>query len=371
MATISPRTRSDGSVAYTAQIRIKRGGKVIHSESETFDRRQAAVIWAKMRETELAKPGALDALKAPDPTLAEAIDKYISESRRDIGRTKEQVLRAIKAAPLGALRCSAVDSTAIVSFCRDLNVKPQTVGNYLAHLAAVFAVARPAWNYQLNQVAMDDSRIVAKKLGLTSRSISRERRPSLDEIDSVLSHFTRSRSKYVNSVDMAKVTGFALFSTRRLGEIVRITWKDLDEAGSRIMVRDMKHPGEKIGNDQWCDLPTEALRIIQSMPRTSDRIFPWSDDAIGAQFTRAIKFLEIDDLNFHDLRHEGISRLFEMGWNIPHVAAVSGHRSWNSLKRYTHLRQTGDKYDGWKWLAVLAPETAKPSAPARHLSIVA
>jgi integrase len=59
-------------------------------------------------------------------------------------------------------------------------------------------------------------------------------------------------------------------------------------------------------------------------------------------------------LHFHDLRHEGISRLFEVGRSIPQVAAVSGHRSWQSLQRYAHLRQTGDKYAGWKWLAVVS-----------------
>lgn len=41
-----------------------------------------------------------------------------------------------------------------------------------------------------------------------------------------------------------------------------------------------------------------------------------------------------------------------MGWTIPHAAAVSGHRSWSSLKRYTRLRQTGDKYANWKWLKI-------------------
>ncbi|MGA8419323.1 MAG: tyrosine-type recombinase/integrase, partial [Pseudolabrys sp.] len=59
------------------------------------------------------------------------------------------------------------------------------------------------------------------------------------------------------------------------------------------------------------------------------------------------------DLRFHDLRHEGISRLFEMGRTIPQAAAVSGHRSWTSLKRYTHIRQTGDKYKNWKWLPIV------------------
>jgi integrase len=88
------------------------------------------------------------------------------------------------------------------------------------------------------------------------------------------------------------------------------------------------------------------------MPKR-ERLFPYSTDAISAAFTRACKFLEIPNLRFHDLRHDGVSRLFEIGTSIPHAAAVSGHRSWTSLKRYTHLRQTGDKYAGWKWSDVV------------------
>lgn len=118
----------------------------------------------------------------------------------------------------------------------------------------------------------------------------------------------------------------------------------------RVMVRDMKNPGEKIGNDVWCDLPAPALRIIKAQPRIADEIFPYSAGAMSAAFTRACAFLEIEDLHFHDLRHEGTSWLFETGYNIPHAAAVTGHRSWTSLKRYTQLRQRGDKFAGWTWL---------------------
>jgi integrase len=101
------------------------------------------------------------------------------------------------------------------------------------------------------------------------------------------------------------------------------------------------------------ELPPEALAIIRSMPREAKEIFPYYTDAISAGFTRACKVLGIQDLRFHDLRHGGISRLFEMGRTIPQAAAVSGHRSWTSLKRYTHIRQTGDKYAEWKWLSAL------------------
>lgn len=112
----------------------------------------------------------------------------------------------------------------------------------------------------------------------------------------------------------------------------------------------MKHPGDKKGNGVFCDLPPEATAIIESMPRTEKEIFPRSVHAVSAAFTRACKILGIDDLHFHDLRHDGVSRLFEMGKTIPQAASVSGHRSWSNLKRYSHLRQTGDKYADRKWL---------------------
>ena len=44
------------------------------------------------------------------------------------------------------------------------------------------------------------------------------------------------------------------------------------------------------------------------------------------------------DLRFHDLRHEAVSRLFEIGLNPMEVASISGHKTLQMLKRYTHLR---------------------------------
>ena len=152
---------------------------------------------------------------------------------------------------------------------------------------------------------------------------------------------------------MHKLIAYAIFSTRRQDEIVRATWANLDETNKRLLVKDMKHPGQKRGNDVWVDLPGEALAIIKTMPKGDGAIFPYTANAISAAFTRACQFLKIEDLHFHDLRHDGVSRLFEMGWDIPHVALVSGHRSWSSLQRYSHIRQAGDKYAGWKWLPLV------------------
>ncbi|MDK3073791.1 site-specific integrase [Sedimentitalea sp. JM2-8] len=347
MGTITK--RKDGSHSYRARVRVMREGSVYH-ETMTFDRRAAASTWMKKRERELARPGAIDALSASDPPLSKAIDRYTQETVKEIGRTKAQVLKSIKTHPIADLPCSTIKSKDIIEFLQSLTAQPQTVGNYASHLASIFAIARPMWDFQLDDREMRDAITVARRMGIISRSAQRDRRPTLDELDRLLEHFIERRKKVPQAMPMHKVIVFALFSTRRQAEITRLTWDDFEEKHKRVLVRDMKHPGEKLGNDTWVDLPEEAIRIIESMPRRKQEIFPYSPDATTANFTRACKLLGIEDLHFHDLRHEGISRLFEMGWNIPHVAAVSGHRSWVSLKRYAHIRDSGDKYAKWDGL---------------------
>jgi integrase len=352
MATIVPRKRRDGSTGYLAQIIVKRQGKVVHQESQTFDRRQAAAAWSVRREDELRKPGALGR-RADDPKLTDVIERYVAESEKQIGRTKAQVLRKIKDYDIAELRCSEIRSADIVAFAQALPVKPQTKANYMSHLAAIFAVARPMCNYPLDQQAMKDAFVVAKRMGITSKAASRDRRPTIDELDQLMAHFGDIKVRRPSAIPMQRIVPFALFSTRRQDEIVRIQWSDYQAAqnaqSARVMIRDMKNPGDKAGNNVWCDLPPEAAACVETMPRRDDRIFPYSTDVISAAFTRACQVLGIDDLHFHDLRHEGISRLFEMGLSIPQVASVSGHRSWSSLKGYSHLRQAGDKYANWKW----------------------
>lgn len=364
MGTIVPRKGKGGKISYRAQIVRKQNGTIVLRESETFSQKAAAKAWLDKRETALREPGALERVRKGDPPLRDVINRYIAEAGK-IGKTKKQVLETIcDGFAIADAKCREISSTHIVEFAQTLqktrDITPQTVGNYLSHLAAIFSIARPAWGYPLDSAAMSDAFLVAKKLKLTRKSRQRERRPTLDELDKLMVHFGAIKARRPDSTPMQKIIVFAIFSTRRQEEITRLRPTDYEpachEQPGRVLVRAMKHPGDKEGNDMWCDLPPEAAAIIETMP-TGERIFPHSTDAIGAAFTRACLTLGIntedmpDDqrLHFHDLRHDGVSRLFEIGWSIPKVAAVSGHRSWSSLKRYTHLRHVGDKYAGWKW----------------------
>jgi integrase len=361
MGTITSRKRKDNSIAYTAQIRINRDGKTVYQESQTFDRKQIAQAWIKRRETELAAPGAIERANRKGATIKEMIDRYLDEYEvlRPLGKTKRATLKATGDTWIGEILDSALTSQHLVEYAQwrmsdaGGGVKAQTVGNDLSHLGAVLSVARPAWGYLVDPYAMSDARKVLRKLGANMKSRERNRRPTLDELDKIMGHYFEMQDRGNAQIDMPKVTTFAIFSTRRQEEITRIRWDDLDEHRQAVLVRDMKNPGQKIGNDVWCHLPDEAWAILHTMPRVAKEIFPYNASSISASFTRACQFLEIEDLHFHDLRHEGVSRLFEMDWDIPRVASVSGHRNWNSLRRYTHLRGRGDRYKEWQGKAVM------------------
>lgn len=267
----------------------------MHREARTFDRRVVAKAWIEKHEAEIAAPGGLDRAQTPKGTLADAIDKYIAMSRKEIGRTKTQVLRSIKTYSIADMDCADIKSTDIIAFAEELSAgrKPQTVGNYISHLSAIFRLARPAWRLPLDYQAMKDAHAVLSNMGITSKSAKRDRRPTLAELDLLMQHFVEMHARAPQSTPMHLIVPFALFSTRRQEEITRIQWVE----------------------------PPEALSIMKAMPRKDARIFPYTTDAIGAAFTRACLLLVITTdrmpdekrLHFHDLRHEGISRLFEMG----------------------------------------------------------
>ncbi len=96
---------------------------------------------------------------------------------------------------MGDLDDSALTSQKLVEFAQwrmskeGGGVQAQTVGNDLSHLGAVLSVARPAWGYEVDALAMPDARRVLRKLGMVSKSKERSRRPSLEELDKLMAHF--------------------------------------------------------------------------------------------------------------------------------------------------------------------------------------
>jgi integrase len=113
-----------------------------------------------------------------------------------------------------------------------------------------------------------------------------------------------------------------------------------------LLIRDRKDPRRKRGNNQRIPLLRvtgyDAYAIIEEqrrfLGRGRGRIFPYNGRSVGTAFRRECRELKIEDLHFHDLRHEATSRLFEAGFSIEQVALITGHKDWKMLRRYTHLK---------------------------------
>jgi len=88
-------------------------------------------------------------------------------------------------------------------------------------------------------------------------------------------------------------------------------------------------------------LSQRAFDALASWKANADpdepRIFPMSPGSLEQAWRRLLVRAGIEALRFHDLRHEGVSRLFELGLNVIEVSTISGHKELRMLRRYSHL----------------------------------
>ena len=345
MATIIARRHKDGTRSYRATIRIMRGNTVLHRETRSFRDKPTAQQWTRQREAELKQDGvgekAIAKLKAKRAVLLSSlIDRYIEEFYpiKQWSEAKTFFLRNLQQR-IGHWDATAITPDVIVSHVRQrllAGVKPCTAYMDLKWLRVVLKVARGAWGHPVPLDALASGIHMALHLDLVAESTRRERRPSNEELDQLRGWFEQSKSR--RRIPMGDVIDFAIASTRRLGEIFQLRWEDIDRHAMTIVVRNMKSPKGSAGNHVTVKLTHDALNIIDRQPRIDDRIFPFNATTAQGNFARACERLGIDDLHFHDLRHEGVSRLFEAGYQIHEVAQFSGHMDWGALKRYTNLR---------------------------------
>jgi integrase len=341
MATIRARRQANGTLRYTAMVRLRKGKTLIHQEAKTFSHRGAAASWAKFREVELQKPGALDQAQQGETSLAALIRWYI-DSFFEIAvwqRTKQTSLEFLEKHQIGEVNALRITSAMLVDHVRRRRADgagPATVANDLTWIGVVLRAAKSVKELPVNPIVVDEARTACHELRLIGKSRRRDRRPMPDELVRLREHFEHRDRRSV--IPMNDIVDFAIESTRRQAEICRLKKADNHPKTRTGMVRDAKHPTAKEGNHRRFKYTPEAWVIAERQVNDSEFVFPYDPKSVGTAFTRACHILGIVDLRFHDLRHEGTSRLFERGYQIHEVAQFTLHESWNELKRYTNLR---------------------------------
>ena len=341
MATIRARKQSDGTTRYTAIVRIRKRKTIIYQEYKTFALRTAAISWAKHREVELEKPGSLYRAQHGTPTLAELIRWYIDtfETISKWQRSKQTHLEFLERHSIGKANVLTLTSAVLIDHVRSRRADgtgPATVINDLVWIGVVLRAAKNVKELPVRPEITQEARSACRELRLVGKPRRRARRPTTDELARLQEYFA-SRDRRAQ-IPMQAIVDFAIASARREAEICRLEWRDNNSAARTGLVRDAKHPTSREGNHRRFKYTPEAWAIIENQPRASAYIFPFDPKSVGAAFTRACHVLGIEDLRFHDLRHEATSQLFERGYQIHEVAQFTLHESWNELKRYTNLR---------------------------------
>jgi integrase len=343
VATIRTRERNDGSVAFLAEIRIKRDGSLVHRESRTFDRRALAEAWAESREKALAETESPINGSRPvtSTTLRDLLKKYRKEISevRPMGRSKSSSIRFLEKCDISRMDARELKSSDLIAHIRarrQAGAGPSTANNDLVWLRVILRYARAAWNLPIDLSVIEDAGEVLRAEKMIAKARRRTRRPTAAELDALTEYFVQKERRR-SSMPMSDIMWFAIHSARRQGEIVDLLFSDNDADSQTGIVRNLKHPTDR-GLFRHFKYTPEAWDIVCRQQQDQRRIFPFEGKSVGAAFRRACKMLEIHDLRFHDLRHEATSRLFEAGYSIVEVQQFTLHDSWGTLSRYTHLR---------------------------------
>jgi len=340
MATINPRKDQDGNVIGWQAIIRKRG---FPSQTKTFRTKRDAENWAKVIESEMLRGVWQDRSEAERTTVAELLDRYAREVLPILksGMAEASRIHALKSR-LGSYKLAALSSTAVAGYrdARLQEVSAQTVKHELGLLNRALKKGMQEWGIAL-PAGLPTALVKMPKLPR-----ARDRRLQGDEEERLLSECRKAQNSW-----LLPVVRFAIETAMRAGEMLEtkgtarndgerpirstgLLWKHVD-LGKQIALL----PETKNGSARTVPLSSTAVQILRGLPRSLDgKVFGTTYEAIHLAFVRACKRAGIEDFRFHDLRHEATSRLFEKGLNPMEVSSITGHKTLQMLKRYTHLR---------------------------------
>ena len=309
------------------RVKIRRAG--LMAQTKTFDNRTHAQQWARSVESDLDKGIVVDRRTAQRLSLAEVLERY----RREVTPTKRGSLdenlrlKAMAQRPFARIRMSALTSSHLAAY-RDERLKVvsgATVNREFSVLSHAIDTARREWD-----VYMPTNPCTLVRRPPQGRP--RDRRLQGDEEERLLAACRGARNKW-----LAHCVALAIETGMRRGELLGLLWDNVD-----LKRRAAFLPVTKNGESRGVPLSSRAVAVLRGLPATSNgRVFgELTPLALRLSFNRATRRAGITGLRLHDLRHEATSRFFEKGLNVMEVASVTGHKTLQMLKRYTHLSVT-------------------------------
>ncbi|WP_018234457.1 site-specific integrase [Thioalkalivibrio thiocyanodenitrificans] len=317
------------------QVRIRRKG--FPSLSASFDSAKEARAWTRKQEGDMDR-GMFQDPTARSITLAEVLEGY----RKDVAPMKKGCesefsrIRVLLSDRISQFSLANLTSKEVRRFIerRLETVCGSTVNRDLALLSRALRYARADCG-----IPMPDNPLFGVTRPRNNPHRDRRLRPGEEQrlIAAITADQERdAQGRYVTGTRnpwILPLVLLAIETAMRRSELLAIQWQhvDLERRVIRLIT-------SKNGRGRAIPLSTKAVAILRDLPRSEDGcVFPLTANAIKCAWRRVTRVAGLEDLRFHDLRHEATSRYFEKRLQIMEVASITGHRDLSMLMRYTHL----------------------------------
>jgi integrase len=319
---------------YTVQIR-KKG---FPSKNKTFIKKEDAEAWARKIESEMERGEWHDKAAAEEKNLADVLRDYRdghAASLKSAAATQGRIDAILTRWPI----CEKVSMS---------NIDQGMFSDYVKRREAD-GVSGSTINREIGIMSAAINRAIAdglpadnpiEKINRPTENPGRDRRLHDGEMRRLLRELRpreRNAGRFGGGVDdgyVRWIVRFAIETAMRKSEILSLEWKHV-----HLSKRYVHLPATKNGERRDVPLTIRAARVMRVMLATREKgerlVFPIHPEALKSTWRRATERAEIEDLHFHDLRHEGCSRLAER-LDMLELASVTGHKDPRMLKRYYH-----------------------------------
>jgi len=315
------------------RARITRQGK--STLCATFYSRLEALQWAKDIEAKLHL-GIFEEITpkvARNITFRQAAQHYMDTHsiHKKIVRCETSRLK-ILIKRWGDLPIEQINKAAILKLRDDLlslGRSGETINHYFNTLSKLFQMLVGDWDFNIANPIKGIKRMPPSP-GRTKRVTA--------EVEQMLFESCDALSLSL----LPSILTFAIETGMRRGEMMMMSWDDIDLANRKAYLHTTKN-----GEPRQVPLTKRAIATLEALEReSSGKVFPMSYECLRSQFDRIKEDAKskwfgngknpFEDLRFHDLRHEALSRLSDVGLNVIELSHISGHKTLGMLKRYTH-----------------------------------
>ncbi len=308
---------------------------------KTFRTKRDAQDWARRTEDEMVRGTYINRSVSERMLVRHALERYLAEltpTKKPSTARRERSSAVHLKRELGKYSLAALSPDIIASY-RDQRIAEglsnSSVRNELALLSHLYTIAIKEWRVGLIYNPVSNIRKPAPHPG-------RNRRLTPDEEKKLLS----ACDGHTNPM-LGWIVRLALYTGMRAGEISSLRRNQVDLKKRTVTLMETKN-----GSTRTVPLSRSAEQVMRVAmknpvrPFDTDLLFfgePGRDGVrrpydFKLEWHRKLAAAKITGLRFHDLRHEAVSRLVEAGLSDQEVAAISGHKSMQMLRRYTHLR---------------------------------